>query len=320
MSASAPLHRSPSGLRLASAQELLAAFRVDAQEFLRLFIAGLQTQPTREDTLQSLGNAAEALRGIRIGADFLRLQDVSALCRRGEQDLLRQLPLIASGAALQWGELQAVIDGLRDRLMLNQGEQAAAVAAPLPPPSPYSVETQTSSETQPEPEPEPEIAPSSQPPPLAGEAFSSMSLSVQTATVGPWVVALPLEAVSTASESAMPWWRGPDGQLLLLHDDMALPALDLAACWNVPNPRHTAGGAAMLLQSGPEGTHFAVRVQALGRQQDLLFWPVPPAVQSACGVRAAAWEGAPWQPQAGQAVLLLDLPWLAERLRTGEGA
>ena len=121
--------RPPSGLRHASAQDLQAAFRVDAEEFLRLFIQGLQPQAQRDDTLQALGNAAEALRGIRIGADFLQLEAVSALCRQGEQDLLRQLPLIAAGAALQWDTLRTVIDGLR--------QQLAAWSAP------WTVETST---------------------------------------------------------------------------------------------------------------------------------------------------------------------------------
>ncbi|MBN8745212.1 MAG: histidine kinase [Thiomonas arsenitoxydans] len=336
MSASAPRPRPPSGLRQASAQELLAAFRVDAEEFLRLFIAGLQTQPTREDTLQALGNAAEALRGIRIGADFLQLQAVSALCRQGEQDLLQQLPLVASGAALQWETLQAVIDGLRQHLLPEQAEPPAAPAASEPTPLQPPAEAKPRSETQPEPEPEPEpepVAPMRFAPPQVFDPApapiapaeptpqtpldEAQTLTVQTAVVGPWIVAVPAALAPWVLEPGTPQWTGPDGQLLLLQDDVALPALDLPACWLAPEPQHEASGAALLLQPDSGEPPFALRVQALGRQQDLLFWPVPPAVQSACGVRAAAWEGAPWQPDTGQPVLLLDLPWLEARLRVG---
>ena len=147
----------------------------------------------------------------------------------------------------------------------------------------------------------------------------AQTLTVQTAVVGPWIVAVPLALAPWVLEPGTPQWTGPDGQLLLLQDDVALPALDLPGCWQVPKPQHEVGGAALLLQPESGEPPFAVRVQALGRQQDLLFWPVPPAVQSACGVRAAAWEGAPWQPDAGQPVLLLDLPWLEARLRVGSG-
>ena len=159
---------------------------------------------------------------------------------------------------------------------------------------------------------------SAEPPPQA-PADEAQTLTVQTAVVGPWVVAVPVALAPLVLQPGTPQWTGPDGQLLLLQDDVALPALDLSGCWQVPKPQHEVGGAALLLQPDSGQPPFAVRVQALGRQQDLLFWPLPQAVQSACGVRAAAWDGAPWQPDTGQPVLLLDLPWLEARLRVGSG-
>ena len=140
-------------------------------------------------------------------------------------------------------------------------------------------------------------------------------LAVQTAAVGPWIVAVPLAACAATLSTDTPQWTGPDGHLLLLHDDQAQPALDLGVCWKA-QAMPSARTAALLLHPPTGEPSFALRVDAVGPARELAFWPVPTAVQSACGVQAVAWQGAPWQPAAGQAVLLIDLPWVTQSLQT----
>lgn len=144
-------------------------------------------------------------------------------------------------------------------------------------------------------------------------------VAVQTATVGPWVVAVPVSSAPRALAPGTPQWSGPGGTLLVLHDDEALPALDLAVCWNRRDVAPSDRGAALLLHPPSGEPPFAVRVDGIGQERELRFWPVPPAMQTACGVQAAAWQGAPWALDAGQPVLLIDLPWFSRHLRSGVG-
>ncbi|MGA8010243.1 MAG: hypothetical protein WCA24_12735 [Thiomonas sp.] len=151
------------------------------------------------------------------------------------------------------------------------------------------------------------------PPPLT--QAEPRFIAVQTGSVGPWRVAVPASAARSALAADTPLWTGPDGRLLLLHDDVAVPALDLPACWNLPQAAKPAAGAALLLQTLSDDPPFALRLDSIGDQHELLFWPVPRAVRRVSGVQAAALTGVPWQPESEQAVLLLDLPWLMQRLR-----
>jgi chemotaxis protein histidine kinase CheA len=284
----------------------VAAFRVDAEEFLRLFIHGLQPQAQREDTLQALGNAAEALRGIRIGADFLRLDAISALCRQGEQDLLRQLPHIASGGKLQWDLLRPVIDGLQRQLGIpGDPAQAGSTSMPLQPLATVSTKIQPSPESEqqtaaaPEPEPEPEPVPEME--------LEAGEIAVQTARVGAWVVAVPAAWVMATYGADTPQWVGPLHHTLVVHDDIAVPTCDLAARWALPGATDAQVGPVLMLRTEPQALTFGLRVDAVGTAQALRFWPLPAAVQARCGVRAAAWPG---QPPHAQPVLLLDARWL----------
>lgn len=120
----------PARLRAASEAELWAAFRVDAQTFLAQFLDGLRPRPTREDALQALAAAGEALRGIRIGAEFLRLSELAAACRRAEAELLERLPRVGDGQSRPWPQAQAVVAALRATLGLGAEDDAdEAVAA-----------------------------------------------------------------------------------------------------------------------------------------------------------------------------------------------
>lgn len=355
----------PTGLRHAGAETLLAAFHVDAHEFLEQFSLGLQPQSSRDDTLQALGNAAEALRGIRIGADFLRLDAVSGLCRRGEQDLLQQLPLVGSGAPLQWGTLQDVIRGLQQSIAAL-GVPAATESAPPEPqadlplaadvaaagaqpsePEAKGVEAaphhcadstappvgvqDTSGETTDEGDAGQAPAPSGMDAMAPDEEWAVVSppappdpspapvdprlLTVLTASVGPWTVAVPAESSILPLPPDTPVWLGPAGQQLVLSDDGAVPALDLLDCWIPPDGRPAAAGRAALLFRHADGAaHFALRVDAMGTRQTRVFWRVPAAMSRVSGVQAAALAGAPWEPLTAHAILLLDRRWLVERL------
>ena len=137
---------------------------------------------------------------------------------------------------------------------------------------------------------------------------------MQTAAVGPWIVAVPTKSVQDLLGADTPLWASPGGQLLLLYDDLAVPALDLPARWNAPNAGPAASGAALMLQPQPGDAPFGLRVDAVGGRQSLLFWSLPRALQSLCGVQAAALTGVPWQPQSEHPVLLLDLDWLREEV------
>ncbi|OIQ89707.1 hypothetical protein GALL_284220 [mine drainage metagenome] len=103
-------------LAQATPAELMAAFTQDATAFLAVFERSLREASSAAETLQALGHAGEALRGIRIGAEFLGLDAMSALCRQGEQELLRQLPQIGGGRPVQWALLEQVVAGLRRQL------------------------------------------------------------------------------------------------------------------------------------------------------------------------------------------------------------
>ena len=323
----------PTGLRHAGAETLLAAFRVDAHEFLAQFSLGLQPQPSRDDTLQALGNAAEALRGIRIGADFLRLDAVSGLCRRGEQDLLQQLPLIGSGAPLQWGTLQEVIRGLQQSIAAL-GVPAAMESAPSEPPADLTLTADLTAGAQ-SSEPEADgvdVAPHAcadstapdeervavsppAPPDPSPAPVDPRLLTVLTASIGPWTVAVPAESSILPLPTDTPVWLGPAGLQLVLSDDGAVPALDLLDCWTPPDGRPAAAGrAALLFQHADGAAHFALRVDAMGTRQTLAFWRVPAALSRVSGVQATALAGVPWEPLTAQAILLLDRRWLVERL------
>ena len=383
-------------LRDAGADGLLAAFRVDAHEFLAQFTQGLRPQPLRDDTLQGLGNAAEALRGIRIGADFLALDAIGALCRQGEQDLLQQLPLVAAGRPLHWDTLRVVVDGLQRHIAAlgNGGEDAAAraeIARSAPAPEATAPAAQDSTRGQSElPMPEeplsacpapadaalPEIAPNgdatgeagdtaavesppevvvepvapedvdpavrdiqaiedsvatsvgmnaeaepgatavdtgmTQPPPAVDQDDPSV-IDVWTARVGCWTVALRADAEVEPMADAAPMWRGIDGGGLVVDAIGAVPTLDLRDCWSHDAGAPEAAGANLLIRRC-DAEPFALRVDALGTRQTLVFWRVPAHYASASGIDAIALSGAPWEPQAEEAVLLLDAGWLHRRL------
>ncbi|MFZ5578754.1 MAG: histidine kinase, partial [Pseudomonadota bacterium] len=179
---------------------------------------------------------------------------------------------------------------------------------------------ETQPETQPEPEPEPENAVQAPDQPAQQQAESGQPLAVQTARVGPWIVAVPVASAPRVLAPDTPCWTQPGGPLLLLHDDEALPALDLALCWTQGEAIAPERRAALLLQPPSGEPPFAVRVDAIGPSGELIFWPVPQAVKTACGVQATAWQGAPWAPDAGEPVLLIDLPWLSQKLLAGAEA
>ncbi len=113
-----------------------------------------------------------------------------------------------------------------------------------------------------------------------------------------------------------PQWISPGGRLLVLHDDIAVPTLDLSARWNAPNSAPAPGGAVLMLQTQPHASPFGLGVDATGGRDTLVFWPLPAALQTLCGVQAAAWTGVPWQPQSEYPVLLLDLDWLQTEVGT----
>jgi hypothetical protein len=125
---------------------------------------------------------------------------------------------------------------------------------------------------------------------------------VQTASVGPWIVAVPAACALSALGHDTPLWLSPGGQLLVLHDDLAVPALDLPARWNAPSAAPAPTSAVLMLQAQPDAPRFALRVDCVGRRQSLMFWPLPPALQSLCGVQAAALIGVPWQPESAPGV------------------
>ena len=115
-------------LAQSSPAELMAAFTQDAAAFLAVFEQSLREAGSAAQTLQALGHAGEALRGIRIGAEFLGLDAMTALCRQGEQDLLQQLPQVSGGRPLQWALLEQVVAGLRRQLRAVSGSVSAPVA------------------------------------------------------------------------------------------------------------------------------------------------------------------------------------------------
>ena len=117
-------------LAQATPAELMAAFTQDATAFLAVFERSLREASGAAETLQALGHAGEALRGIRIGAEFLGLDAMSALCRQGEQELLRQLPQVGGGRPVQWPLLEQVVAGLRRQLRAASAPALPARAKP----------------------------------------------------------------------------------------------------------------------------------------------------------------------------------------------
>ncbi|MBU6441853.1 MAG: hypothetical protein KGS28_16650, partial [Betaproteobacteria bacterium] len=102
-------------LAQASPGELRAAFGLDAREFLALFDDAVREACDRRDQ-QALGAAAEALRGIRIGAEFLGLDPLSSACRELEGELLVQLPRLGAQADTECARVQGLVRGLHEVL------------------------------------------------------------------------------------------------------------------------------------------------------------------------------------------------------------
>ena len=126
---------------------------------------------------------------------------------------------------------------------------------------------------------------------------------------------MPSEHAQARIESGSVQWAGPRGPALVLHDGVALPTLDLRACWPPADVPPAPAPAALVLRPVAGGQAFALRVDAVGGCGELDFWPLPPAVQAASGVCAAALRGMPWQATIESAVLLLDVQWLQRTLQ-----
>ena len=112
----------------ASLAQLRAAFLNDAREFLLQIDHALLDAARGDDAPQAFGQAGEALRGLSIGADFLGLGEVCALCREAQQQLLIQLPSLAPARAADTRALNAIAARLHAAL-----EADRSVAAPSEP-------------------------------------------------------------------------------------------------------------------------------------------------------------------------------------------
>ena len=116
-------------LASASLRELRVAFGVDARSFLEQFDSALRGEAATPDP--RVGAAAgEALRGLRIGAEFLGLRSLAQLCREVERELLapRGAPPDAAGAnAMRVRQLaQALHQALGDLLASAPQDQPEA--------------------------------------------------------------------------------------------------------------------------------------------------------------------------------------------------
>ena len=92
---------------------LHAAFLQDAWYFLEQFELAIRAAGNPADAAQAFGQAGEALRGVRIGAEFLGLSSIAALCREGEGELLMQLPHLRPGQPTPLQGLGAIARALR---------------------------------------------------------------------------------------------------------------------------------------------------------------------------------------------------------------
>ena len=116
-------------LASASLRELRVAFGVDARSFLEQFDSALRGEAQTPDP--RVGAAAgEALRGLRIGAEFLGLRSLSQLCREVERELLAPPgapPESAQAGAMRVRQLaQALHQALGDVLALAPQDPSPA--------------------------------------------------------------------------------------------------------------------------------------------------------------------------------------------------
>ncbi len=165
-------------LAQASMQDLRAAFDVDVRQFLAQFDGAVEDAACGAYDAQALGAAGEALRGIRLGAEFLGFDDLGRACRIVEQELLLQLPRLASrelGVAERVRELASTlheavggaISPLPSRAALEPAVEfdPASTSALREAQAQGSPEAASECEAQPEAEPEPEPEPASEPEP-----------------------------------------------------------------------------------------------------------------------------------------------------------
>ncbi len=274
----------------ASQRELLAAFGMDARAFLGQFDDALREAEAAGDA-QALGGAGEALRGIRIGAEFLGLEALAQACREVEQGLLQELPAASSPGeqpAPRLGELarrlhRAVRACLTDTRAGGEApgpvpavepqsrSEAEPAAGPQPEPEPEpkpmperEAEAQSVSEPgperepEPEPMPEPESEPEPEPEPMPEREAEAQSVSEPGTEREPEPEAMPepepqaqLEASTIEPEPALP-----------------CPQPAPPACaWNPQHAQSIGRDAVEPLRAGIEQTHVLLHAQARGWEQ-----------------------------------------------------
>lgn len=119
--------------QLNGSRALLQAFLADAERYLEEFMGAL-APPAGAGSQATPDAALEALRGIRIGAEFLAIAPLAELCRQQEQALAAALPgRLHEGvrdalelAGKKIGTQLAALAGRRDSLAAVVGEEAPA--------------------------------------------------------------------------------------------------------------------------------------------------------------------------------------------------
>ena len=236
----------------ASQRELLAAFGMDARAFLGQFDDALREAEAAGDA-QALGGAGEALRGIRIGAEFLGLEALAQACREVEQGLLQELPAASSPGeqpAPRLGELARRLHRAV-RACLTDTRAGGEAPGPVPAVEPQSrSEAEPAAGPQPEPEPEPE--------PMPEREAEAQSVSEPGTEREPEPEAMPepepqaqLEASTIEPEPALP-----------------CPQPAPPACaWNPQHAQSIGRDAVEPLRAGIEQTHVLLHAQARGWEQ-----------------------------------------------------
>ena len=278
-------------LAQASMHDLRSAFDVDVRQFLAQFDGAVQDVCGARDA-QALGAAGEALRGIRLGAEFLGFEDLGRACREVEQELLRQLPLLASrdaGAARRVRELastlhEAVGGAIAAAAAQEPGaEGAAEPASPIHEVLPeWSMES--AFERQPQPEAEAESAP---------EAVPASETAPETEPV----LTLEPEPEPTAGFEPEPELEGPPVQPLADACELPprlAPGASAACRWDAQEASRLLRDAVQPLHQSVQQTHDLLRehVQGWDDMRDALLQ----AVAGPHEAGASAVEAAPCEP------------------------